>query len=71
MRRSLSNVRQNEVVRAFTRLGGIERPGKGSHKVININGRNLSIPNGILKEGLLRHLIKIAGVSIEEFLEVL
>ncbi|MBI4236475.1 MAG: type II toxin-antitoxin system HicA family toxin [Chloroflexi bacterium] len=69
--RSLRNVRQEEAVRAFVRLGGIERRGKGSHRVVNINGRNLSIPHGILKVGLLTSLIKMAGVSTEEFLDAL
>lgn len=70
MRHSLHNIRQEEAVKAFVRLGGVERKGKGSHRVVNINGVNLSIPHGILKEGLLRYLIKIAGLTPEKFLEV-
>jgi hypothetical protein len=71
MRGSLKNVRQNEAVRAFIRLGGIERQGKGSHKVVNLNGMNLSIPHGILKEGLLRRLIQLSGFTINQFLNEL
>ena len=71
MRRSLRNIRQQEAVRTFVRLGGVERRGKGSHRVVNMNSMNLSIPHGILKEGLLRRLIKIAGLTEEEFLEAL
>ena len=71
MRRSLKNVRQREAVRAFIRLGGIERSGKGSHKVVNMNGVNLSIPHGVLKEGLLRRLIQLSGVTVEDFLREL
>jgi hypothetical protein len=71
MRRSLRNVRQEEAVRAFVRLGGVERPGKGSHRVVNISGNNLSIPHGTLRIGLLLHLVKLAGVSEEEFMEAL
>ena len=71
MRHSLRNVRQAEAVRAFIRLGGIERHGKGSHKVVNLNGMNLSIPHGILKEGLLRRLIQISGVTVEDFLRAI
>jgi hypothetical protein len=67
MRSSLKNIRQEEAVRAFVRLGGIERSGKGSHRVVNVNGMNLSIPYGIIKEGLLRHLIQISGFTIEDF----
>ena len=70
-RRSLKNVRQEEAIRTFVRLGGVERPGKGSHRVVNLNSMNLSIPYGILKEGLLRYLIKISGVSVEDFLKAL
>jgi predicted RNA binding protein YcfA (HicA-like mRNA interferase family) len=68
MKHSLRNVRQNEAVQAFVRLGGVERQGKGSHKVVNINDVNLSIPHGILKEGLLRRLIRISGVTPDDFL---
>ena len=68
MRRSLRNVRQREAVRAFVRLGGIERRGKGSHRVVNINRMNLSIPHGVLKEGLLRRLIQLSSFTVEDFL---
>ena len=71
MKRSLRNVRQREAVQAFVRLGGIERTGKGSHRVVNINRMNLSIPHGVLKEGLLRRLIQISGFTIEDFLRAL
>ncbi|MBA7676897.1 hypothetical protein ES703_85142 [subsurface metagenome] len=71
MRRSLRNVRQREAVRAFVRLGGIERRGKGSHRVVNINRMNLSIPHGVLKEGLLRRLIQLSGFTVEDFLREL
>ena len=71
---SLRNVRQQEAIRAFCRLGGEEKPrsrGRGSHRVVNLNGQNLVIPDGILKIGLLKNLIKISGVSEEDFLEQL
>ncbi len=71
MRSSLRNVRQREAVQAFVSLGGIERRGKGSHRVVNINRVNLSIPHGVLKEGLLRRLIQLSGFTIEEFLREL
>lgn len=60
--------------RLFKRLlgwGGVERRGKGSHKVVNINQMNLSIPHGILKEGLLRRLIELSGYTVEDFLRSL
>ena len=71
MPRSLRDVRQEDAVRAFVRLGGAERPGKGSHRVVNINGNNLSVPHGILKIGLLTRLISRAGVSRKEFTDLL
>ena len=71
MRRSLRNVRQREAVQAFVRLGGTERRGKGSHRVVNINQMNLSIPHGVLKEGLLRRLIQLSGFTAEDFLKEL
>jgi predicted RNA binding protein YcfA (HicA-like mRNA interferase family) len=71
MRSSLRNVRQREAVRVFVKLGGIERRGKGSHRVVNINQMNLSIPHGVLKEGLLRRLIQLSGFTVEDFLREL
>ncbi|MFC1901251.1 hypothetical protein ACFLYN_06650 [Chloroflexota bacterium] len=69
MKHSLRNIRQKEAVRAFVRLGGVERQGKGSHKVVNINNMNLSIPHGVLKVGLLRRLIQLSGFKTDDFLK--
>ena len=52
---------------AFIRLGGEEHSGKGSHRVVKINDHTLSIPYGTLKVGLLKHLIRVAGVTEQEF----
>ena len=69
---TLRNVRQEQAVRAFVRAGGRLRTGKGSHQVVTTpNGRNLSVPSGVLKVGLLKHLIKMADISEEEFLRLL
>jgi len=35
------------------------------------NGKRLSLPNGVLKVGLLRAQIKVAGLTEEQFLELL
>ena len=56
-------------MKAFVRLGGEERSGKGSHRVVNLNGYNLAVPTGILKIGLLKRLIKLSGKTEEEFLD--
>jgi predicted RNA binding protein YcfA (HicA-like mRNA interferase family) len=65
---SLRNVRQEQAVKAFVSAGGVERTGKGSHRVVKMpNGKLISLPAGVLKTGLLRHQIKLAGLSEEEF----
>lgn len=71
MAKSLRNVRQAEAIRAFVRLGGVERQGKGSQRVISMNGRTLSVPSGTLKVGLLNNLIKVAGLTPEQFQDAL
>jgi predicted RNA binding protein YcfA (HicA-like mRNA interferase family) len=66
------DIRQADAVTAFRRRGGVERRGKGSHRVVNMpNGVNLSVPSGIVKVGLLRSLIRSAELTDEEFLESL
>lgn len=66
---TLRNIRQADAVRAFVRKGGKERRGKGSHRVVTMNGNNLSVPHGILKVGLLKTLIKRSGLTEQEFLD--
>jgi predicted RNA binding protein YcfA (HicA-like mRNA interferase family) len=69
---TLRNVRQEDAIRAFLRAGGQERQGKGSHRIVRMpNGRNLAIPSGVLKIGLLKHLIKMADINEEKFLSLL
>ena len=63
------DIRQTDAIKAFVALGGWERPGKGSHRVVKMpNGANLSVPSGIVKVGLLKHLIRISELSDEAFL---
>ncbi len=66
---SLANIRQGNAVRAFVRMGGTERKGKGSHKIVKFGKYNLAFPGGVLKKDLLRSLIKLAGVSEDEFFD--
>ena len=69
---TLRDIPQRDAVRAFVRLGGLERTGKGSHRVVKAaNGRNLSIPSGPLRIGLLRRLIRIAEVTDDDFVQAL
>ena len=68
----LRNVKQAEAVRAFVRLGGLERPSKKNYRMVTMpNGALLAIPTGTLKVGLLHRLIRRAGATVEEFEEVL
>ncbi len=66
------DVSQTEAVKAFVALGGRERTGKGSHRVVKMpNGRNLAVPSRTVKVGLLKALIRTSGYSDEDFAEAL
>jgi predicted RNA binding protein YcfA (HicA-like mRNA interferase family) len=64
-------------VRVFLKAGGVELKGrgKGSHRVQMPNGETLTIPYhvkpGLLKPGLLSACIKQAGLTLEDFVELL
>jgi len=63
-----------EAIKAFSRAGWIPHRQVGSHVVLRKEGSKvtLSIPkHKELKPGLLRDLIKAAGLSVEEFEELL
>ena len=71
--RSLRGVRGKEALRALVRGGGVVRPGRGDHV-------NVKMPNGILitipgkhelKIGLLKAVLKKAGLTEERFMELL
>lgn len=64
---SFNDLRQGEVVRALLRMGGVPRPGKGSHIVVTIGGVALSIPHGIVKRNTLMAELGKAGIKPEEF----
>ncbi|WP_273888836.1 type II toxin-antitoxin system HicA family toxin [Rubrobacter naiadicus] len=65
----------DEAVKAFEKLGYERVRQKGSHirLVSNEPGRNpLTVPRKKeLKRGMLRSLIRDAGISVEEFIELL
>ena len=64
------DIRQHEAVAAFAKLGGRVRMGKGSHRALTMpNGRNISIPVGDVKVGLLKRAIRLADLTDEEFLK--
>jgi predicted RNA binding protein YcfA (HicA-like mRNA interferase family) len=66
------NVRQAEAVRAFVRAGGVERRGKGGHRVVKMpNGHIVSLPTGVIKAGLLNSEVKESGLTVDGFVELL
>lgn len=63
-----------EAKAAFERLGWVYKPGSGSHMVLFMPGRvdTLSIPDHkALDRGILRALIRKAGITVQEFVEAL
>jgi predicted RNA binding protein YcfA (HicA-like mRNA interferase family) len=71
--RSLRGVRGRETLRALIRAGGISRPGKGDHVNVKMpNGTLITIPGRYeLKIGLLKAMLKKAGLAEERFVELL
>lgn len=55
------------------RFGGVRREGKGDHINIKMpNGMIITIPgNKVIKIGLLKSAIKKAGLTEEQFIELL
>ncbi|MFQ5804843.1 MAG: type II toxin-antitoxin system HicA family toxin [Phycisphaerae bacterium] len=65
-----------EAIRAFARVGFEEVHVKGSHHVLKKadHPHRLSVPvhgNKPLKKGTLRSLIRVAGITVEEFVSLL
>jgi len=63
-----------EAMKAFSKAGWIPHRQVGSHVVLRKEGSKvtLSVPkHRELKPGLLRNLIKVAGLSVEEFEKML
>ena len=68
------NIRAQRAIRAFIRLGYQTVRVRGSHHILkHPNGRMLVLPmhRGALKIGILQDAIERAGVSWDEFEEVL
>jgi predicted RNA binding protein YcfA (HicA-like mRNA interferase family) len=62
-----------EAARAFSKIGFTYDHHTGSHMIhYHSDGRHLSIPDRReVSRGLLRTLIRVAGVSVEEFVQLL
>jgi predicted RNA binding protein YcfA (HicA-like mRNA interferase family) len=70
--RPLPVVSGRECIDAFVRLGYLEMRTKGSHVRLRCEGRApLTIPlHRELDRGLLRALIRAAGITVDQFLEL-
>ena len=62
-----------EAVKAFQKVGFVLHRQRGSHIILyHTNGRHLSVPDHReLDRGTLRALIRGAGITVEEFVELL
>jgi len=71
--RQLRGINGEEAVKAFVRAGGVQRKGKGDHVNVKMpNGQLITIPmRGDLKIGLLKAAIRKAGLTEEEFSDLL
>jgi predicted RNA binding protein YcfA (HicA-like mRNA interferase family) len=69
----LRGVKGKDAVKAFAKAGGKNRPGKGDDVNIKMpNGQLITIPvSKELKIGLLKSAIKKAGLTEEEFEQLL
>ncbi len=70
----LPAVSGKDVVKALSKHGFTVRKGKGDHVVLQSNDRyrNIVVPlHKELKSGTIRAIIKQAGLSVDEFLNLL
>lgn len=70
----LSNISSTDAIRAFHKVGWRRSRQVGSHIVLvnDSSPANLSVPQrGELAKGTLRALIRTAGLTVEEFLDLL
>ncbi len=71
--RQLRGIGGEEAVKAFVKVGGVRRAGKGDHVNIKMpNGQLVTVPlHRDLKIGLLKAAIRKAGLTEKEFLDLL
>jgi len=70
----LTNISGKDAAKAFEKAGWVVRGQVGSHKVLTKAGirSNLTAPmHAELASGTLRSLIKVAGLTVDEFLALL
>lgn len=72
MPKKLPVVSGKEAIKVFVKLGFEVRKGKGDHVVLNKGYTIFVVPlHNPLKKGTLRKILKQAGVSVEEFNDML
>ena len=69
----LRGVKATDAIKAFERVGGTPRTGKGDHVNIKMpNGRIITLRGkGKVKVGRLKDAIREAGLTTDEFLKLL
>ena len=68
----LNTVSARECIRALERAGFVLKRQNGSHIVMGKPGRRVVVPNHKqLKIGTLRNILDQAGLTTEEFIELL
>jgi predicted RNA binding protein YcfA (HicA-like mRNA interferase family) len=70
----LGNISGKEAAKAFVKAGWLARGQTGSHLVLTKTGvrANLTVPlHSELAPGTLRALIRVSGLTVDQFLELL
>ncbi|MGI8854827.1 MAG: type II toxin-antitoxin system HicA family toxin [Thermomicrobiales bacterium] len=70
----LRNIRPRQAIAAFERAGGIRRSGKGDHVNIKMPNGQIITFSGVrepIKIGLLKAMLRKAGITEAEFLRLL
>ena len=73
MSRELRAIKASDAIKALERAGGVRKIGKGDHTNIKMpNGRIITLRGkGEVKVGRLKDAIHEAGLTVEQFLELL
>ena len=69
----LPSLKSKEIIRALQRAGFVEHRQKGGHKILKKNTLRVIVPiyPRDLKKGTVLSIIEQAGLTIQEFLELL
>lgn len=69
----LPSLKSKDVIRALQKAGFVEHRQKGGHKILKKDNLRVTVPvhSRDLKKGTLYSIIGQAGLTVEEFLELL